>query len=260
MRKDAVAEWILGQVMNRSRAVAIMGDLSEANFAPNGCKFWFSIAGIVLASTWTWIVALAIGVLLAGWSVVFLNDQLIGQAISGWDLGPHRPHPFFMTPLWLTCLNGLAQLSTVLLLLSPYVVIRYGLKDKLTRVLLSSLVFIFGTTCLWWLPAALPICVTSGVAGIVACVWTRERRRALGIAFAVAVAGLLTSPVAAWLISLVHRPAFGCELQGCLAQTPALDASQLFLAIPVAVVCTFLHARLLESDPPYVQSADVQTT
>lgn len=141
----------------------------------------------------------------------------------------------------------------------PTVAIRYGLKDKLTRVLLGSLVLIFGTTCLWWLPAALPICVTAGVAGIVACLWTRERRRALGIAFSAAAAGLLSSPVAAWLISLVHHPALGCELQGCVAQTPALDASQLFLAVPVVLVCTLMHKRLLENDRPEV-SQRLQTS
>jgi hypothetical protein len=245
MRRGKWAEGILTCVMSGSRASAIVGDLSETTTPKSAARFWLCIVGIVLSSSWMWIFALAVGIYLAAWSVVFLNIQLIGQAIAGWDLGPH---PLYMTPLWLKCLDGLAQLSTILLLLGPYVVIRYGLKDKLTRVLLGSLAFIFGTTCLWWLPGALAICVAAAAAGIVACFWTSERRRALGITVLVAVAGLFSAPVAAWLISLVHHPALGCELQGCVDQTAALNMSQLFLAVPIVLVCTVMHKQLLEKD------------
>lgn len=245
MRRETVGEWILRSAMTHDRAATIIGDFSEADVPQSQLKFWLCIAGILLAATWTWIVALAIGVYLATWSVDFLNGQLFGQALSAWDLGPH---PLRMTPLGLQCLDGLARFSTLLLLLAPYVVTRYGIRDKLTRVLVGSLVLIFGTTCLWWLPGGLAICTAAGVIGIVACAWTRARRRALGITVSAALAGAYSSPVASWLVSLVHHPAFGCELRGCVGQTPALAASQLFLAAPVALVCTLMYGRLMEHD------------
>jgi hypothetical protein len=247
MRREKLAEGILGSVMSPSRASAIVGDLSEVNAPKSAARFWLCVAGIVLSSSWTWIVALAAGIYLAAWSVVFLNGVLLGQALQavlGWD--PPRSH--FYTSLWIKSPDGLAQLSTLLLLLVPYVVIRYGLKDKLTRVLLGSLVLIFGTTCLWRLPAALATCVATGMVGIVACLWTSERRRALGITASVAAAGFLSAPVADWLISLVHHPAFGCELQGCIAQTAPLDASQMFLAVPMVLLCTLMHKQLIRRD------------
>ena len=246
MHRDTVAEWILGQVMTDDRAAAIAGDLSESKAQAGAFRFWGAIAGIVLVSTWTWIVALALGIYLASTSVWLLNNELLGQALSGWDLGPHSLH---LTPLGFKFLNELAPLSTILLLPAPYVVIRYGLKDKLTRVVLGSLFLTLGTTCFWWLPGA-PVCAAAGVACIVVCLWTRARRRALGIAVSAVAAGLLWSPVAVWLVSLVHHPLFGCELQGCVEQTPALAVSQAFLAVPVVLVCTFMHKRLIKDDAP----------
>lgn len=247
MRRDIVAEWILGQVMTNDRAAAIIGDFSESNTQAGAFKFWMSVAGLVLASTWSWIVALAIGVYLAGSSVWFLNEIWLGQDLH-----------YGYNPLWSKCFDALAVTATILLVLAPYVAVRYALKDKVTRTTFAFLALVLLTIFFSRQYVVLSLCVVAVVMGLVGSLWTSERRRGLAVVVATAAAGFLSSPLANWLVSLVHHPAFGCELQGCIINTttPALAVSKLIVAIPIVLLCTFLHARLFESDPRRTQSGE----
>ena len=272
MRRENLAERILQQVMANDRAAAIVGDLSEEKRRRSAIAFWMSIMGIVLASTWTWLIALAAGIYLAAWSVVFFNGLLFGQSMS---------HVFFVldvmqtgssatdpVPQWLTSapifflLDSLAKVGTLILIVSPYTVIRYGLKDKVTRLTVVWLVLIIGMISFALKPVVFVVCIAAAVASIVACLWTSGGRRAFAVVAITVVAGASSWPIVDWLVSLVHHPAFGCELQGCvmnanplLGQSPALTASQLCLAVPVILVCTLVHDRLIDIGKGGMESA-----
>lgn len=252
MRRDTVAEWILGQVMTKGRAAAIVGDLSEADAPTCAFKFWLSIMGIVFASAWTWLIALAAGIYVAAWSVVFFNELLFGQGVSCMFGNTPLADAGVMKALPLT------KAGTLLLIVSPYAMVRHGLKDRVTRLMVAWLILIVVTIYSGWRPVVFSVCVATAAASIIACLWTKERRRASSVILLTAAAGFLLAPVASWLVSLVHHPAFGCELQGCVlgTPTPALGVAQVLLALPVVLVWTFLQARLLENDPPRAQSEE----
>jgi len=76
MPRAFIAEWLLTHASTSQRASEIIGDLLEQK--PSPAQFWLTIARILVALTWRWI----LGAVLAGLSglVVVAPYSLIARA------------------------------------------------------------------------------------------------------------------------------------------------------------------------------------
>jgi hypothetical protein len=120
MRSVAFAEWILARLTDRTRAASTVGDLLETSHLRGMVWFWVSLGRIVVSLVWRrpigWLAACCLGKL-------YLN--LLRRPLQ--LLPGHGP---YYSPLVLILMVAVCFLWVV----TPYSLIRYGLRDRFTQL------------------------------------------------------------------------------------------------------------------------------
>jgi len=140
MSNKAWAEWFIARLADRDRAASIIGDLLESGGEQNLVWFWWSVLGVVLSLVSRNLVGFAAAFLCAWLSSVWLRT----------DYPAHLP-PWSWTPVF--------SVLSVLCLAAPYVLVRYGLRDKFTQLALALCVPAAVGVFYWWVPLVVLPCV-----------------------------------------------------------------------------------------------------
>jgi len=235
MRKNASAEWILKHAAGEERGTAIYGDLVEISMTRNRTLFWMAYVRTLLSFTWRTLAAVAIT------TYMYLRFPWISNAIRSSMEWLFRWVPVadrgYQPPLWWWHLTPVTVLLFGLPLLTPFLVVRFGLRDRLTQLAsvffvlslarYSDRFFVFTTT-----PAI------AAAAIVVALCLRQWRRPMLVLALTLAPSWMLFY---AWLY--ISRPHPRVYL-----------AIRLFRGYPsfliTIVLCMWLHSWLLQRSKP----------
>jgi len=137
----AITEWLLARVAGSARAAAILGDLTEMAETRGRFWFWIAYARTLLALGWRTPVALIV-------TYAYLHSIWVLRAILSsmhWLFRwvPYA-HPAYQPPVWWFYLRPLESLLTGLYFLVPFLLVRFGLRDRLTQ--LASMLLLLGLT------------------------------------------------------------------------------------------------------------------
>jgi hypothetical protein len=169
VRSAWIAERLIGCFTGKQRASAAVGDLVEMRPEKGALWFWIGILGILFSLTWRrsvgFVAALFVGTRLLG---VF-EMRLFGIHTE------HRPPEYPWMPVFLI----LSAAGVVLCMMLVYSAIRYGLRDKLTQLVLvwAGLITLFIYE--WWRPVVLVTCIALAVVVTATSVIKSDRRKAL---------------------------------------------------------------------------------
>jgi hypothetical protein len=232
MHKTSLPEWLLARLTDQSRAAAIMGDLDE--LAATRGRFWFAAAysRTILSLGWRSPVA------------------LVAASVCTYRLGPivwhsmrSLAHPLrhvlvaFPPMVVLFAILGNALLG--LFFLVPFLMIRFGLRDRLTQ--LAGAIFVLTLPYFSLVPVIVLVIGSLAVVAAVTALCLRRWRRSM-IVLALALVPQYVV-VTAWLS--FPRSLLFFHLQGRIQMmAPRLAAFAL-----TAVVCVYLHHRLLRERP-----------
>jgi len=233
VRNVAVAEWIVSRFTSKKRAAAIVGDLLELATQKGRLWFWFSLAGIVVSLAWRRLLAFAAA----------LCVYLAAFSASFWVT--YRHHRFTIPDQhWRTVWGVIFLASNCLWFILVYAAIRYGVRDRVTQLLLAlSLLIAAGLYC-WERPTILLACIALTTCVLAAAASNNKLRRGLLVLAVLMVnAGifLLTANlIALWQRFLHPAPMGNGGMQPPLA-VPCVEFCMMFLIAPFAMTSAYSH-------------------
>jgi hypothetical protein len=170
MHSSSIAEWIVARFTDKQRAVSMVGDLVELEPQKGLLWFWLSLVRVVISLAWrrslAFIVAPYAGLWMLGKLAAALQNSYLRHAPPGtWGV-PGNLHslPIVGAFLWIMLL---------------YTTIQYGVRDRLTQLVLALVGMITAVVYGWGQPIALAVCVALGVCVLAASAICREYRRAV---------------------------------------------------------------------------------
>ena len=231
MPKTTVAEWILKRAEGAERGTAIYGDLTELATTRGRTWFWLAYARTMVALTWRTVAAFAImySYLRSPWVLGAIRSFM--HWLFRWV--PYASHEY-RPPAWYFHLTPLSMLLTGLYFLTPFLLVRFGLRDRLTQ--LASVLFLVSlSTYSNRLLVAVPVmAITAATVFVALCLrqWCRP----------MLVLALCLTPRYALLWTFIHTFQPG-------HRTPL--AIRLFSGdttiLMAALLCLWLHHWSLES-------------
>jgi hypothetical protein len=170
MHSSSIAEWIVARYTDKQRAASMVGDLVELEPQKGPLWFWLSLVRVVISLAWrrclAFIVAPYAGLWMLGKLAGALRNSYLRHAPPGtWGV----PGNLFFLPIvgaffWMVLL---------------YTAIRYGLRDRVTQLVLALAGLITALVYGWGQPIALAVCLALGVCVLAVSAIGREYRRAV---------------------------------------------------------------------------------
>jgi hypothetical protein len=142
MHKAPIAEWLLTHVSTSQRASEVVGDLLEQKTSL--IQFWLTIARILFALTWRWI----LGAFLAGLSGLIVLAPYSLLVKPRWNLTHPHYEPWMLWAMYLAAAALCFGTNTGL------AVSRYGFRDRLTWMSASIWAAFIVCSCCAWMPHA----------------------------------------------------------------------------------------------------------
>jgi hypothetical protein len=244
MRKIPPAEWFLSQDIGSDRAAAIMGDLEELAATRGRLWFWYAYLRALISLGWrtggsAFILALVCLRLMFGTVVPWLMAHRTPQLMDAGLFGESSPQARML------CWNLSLLTAQFLCFAMPFVLIRFGPRDRLTRLavalsLVALPVFSFRP---WLMDLSGVVTLLIFAAALAAPLWRRPVAILAGTCF-IATSVKLTY----FILQLsLAREIFMRRLYNMpAAWVPFCDGVTFAIA---AFVCIRLHRRLLE--PPH---------
>jgi hypothetical protein len=170
MHSSSIAEWIVARVTDKQRAASMVGDLVELEPQKGPLWFWLSLVRVVLSLAWrrclAFIVAPYAGLWMLGKLPAALHNSYLRHAPPGtWGV----PGNLYL----------LAIVGAFLWMMLLYTAIQYGVRDRLTQLVLALVGMITAVVYGWGQPIALAVCIALGVCVLAASAIGREYRRAV---------------------------------------------------------------------------------
>jgi hypothetical protein len=228
MHKTPIAEWLLARITDPTRAAAIMGDLTEIAATRGRLWFWMTYARTLFSLTWRNPVALVAASVCTYWlgPIVWKSMRTLFRLRQHVNVQYH--HMSFLYAILGNALLGL-------FFLVPFLMIRFGLRDRLTR--LACAIFVLTLPYFSLVPiVVLVIGPLMAVAVIAALCMRRWRRPTI-------VLELALVPQYAFITAYMNFPRglLFFHLHGWMIVAPRLAAFAI-----TAVVCVYLHRWLLQ--------------
>jgi hypothetical protein len=227
-----LAESLLARVTSPTRAPAILGDLLELATTRGRLYFWTAYARTLILFGWRSPVALVAASVCTYWlgPIVWHSMRTLAHPLRH-VLVTYPPTVFLFAVL------GNALLG--LFFLVPFLMIRFGLHDRLTR--LAGAIFVVTLPYFSLVPViVLVIGPLMVVAALVALCLRRWRRPMIVLALALVPQYVV---VTAWLS--FPRGLILFHLQGRIQ----MMAPRLMAFAVTAIVCVYLHRLLLDQSP-----------
>jgi hypothetical protein len=236
MPKTALPEWILARFVGHDRASVILGDLLEISTTRGCLWFWSAYARTLITLGWRTPVAFlcAYYFSFSYWSITAryasMHWLFRWVPLAGSD---------YRMPFWQHHLQPLVSVLSMLFglnFLLPFVLVRFGLRDRLTQ--LASILFLVS------LPASsnrllllMPMEILAVIA-VVLALCLRDWRRPMIV---LAAALTLSYAIVEGFVSFLR------ESDGSVVWSHRLSVDAVLLQIAAAaVVCSLLHRWMLE--------------
>lgn len=176
MPKTTSTEWLLARLTTPDRAAAILGDLTEMAATRSRLWFWTAYARTVVSLGWRTPVAVL--------AVVLSEKYIRSRGLFMWLLHPLAIHNFYearrlaMQHPFLSHFGWTASLQVEFTLwyVLPYVMVRFGLRNRLTY--LAGTLFLLGIPGLTLNPRVYEItgiaCALLIIAALASPLWRRQ--------------------------------------------------------------------------------------
>lgn len=246
------AESLLAQVAGPTRAAAMMGDLDE--LAANRGRFWFWTEYIrtLVSLGWRTPVAFLMAYAFSTWVAIGAFPTVHSVLRSFYRHVPHKPHAALWHVFDRTVHHTTAHVWQIplgdsliaLWFILPFVVVRFGLRDRLTQ--LASAIFLLTIPYFSLDTAGVNFAGFVTTAILLAALSLRTWRRPM------VVLAATVAPIAA-TIFLSPKVWFFFISRGHGFNSPQLQwAMALYRVVELciaAIVCSFLYGRLLQRKP-----------
>ncbi|MGD0303874.1 MAG: hypothetical protein ABSC71_03500 [Candidatus Acidiferrales bacterium] len=232
MRKTAFAEELLALFMDRARAASVVGDLAEAAGEKGDAWFWRAFAGVLASFAWRPIGGFLLVAAGCWWAPRYFSVGVYG----GPDVVPMGIGRDFFIGL----VTSLGALSWIIFLFS---VIRFGTRDRLTRLSLGFGVVGGVMGWFWWVPVVPALAAISIATMVGSAMWSAAGRRSLA-----ALAGLWLALTA---IEFTGLKLYRVGIDHVLGYKNTTTAYVWFLCwyfgvlIIACWLCTRVHRRLI---------------
>jgi len=231
MRKASVVEWMLARVMTRANAASVIGDLEEARGKKGEMWFWRSLFSIWLSCGWRptggYLVAAAGGGAFLGY---FDSAFFSSMALHDWTAAQRA---------WGSSISLLSGLTAIV---AGYCLIRFGVRDVVSRLALGYTVVGAVASTFWWRNEVVFAAVSIAAAIAIVSLLTRSGRRGFGVVAAVTALQILI-----WPILLTLSVTAGKHLpHSATAFVALLSFSYLAGAGFVCASCGWLHSQLIK--------------
>jgi hypothetical protein len=247
MPKTAPTEWLLALIAGRERAVAILGDLTEMALTRGRLWFWMAYARTLVSLGWrtpvAFLIAIASGTFIFGvvswWPMLWLMHH----RRHAWIYAALYPqiHPHFSVFTWILCRLMVQSLFFAL----PFVLIRFGLRNRLTRLACALLLITLPIYILSPLPRDLSniFCVLAIAVALLLPLW----RRPMIVLAATCIPAVASNVLfLLWTAYVFHAPVPFLYFYRHHAIVFIYEMTTFTLA---AIVCLYLYRRLLQRRP-----------
>jgi len=236
MPKTAPTEWLLVRVTDPTRAAVIMGDMTEMAETRGRLWFWMAYARTLVTLGWRAPVAFLLAYAFSTWVAIGAFPTIHSVFRSFYRTVHHTVAHFWQIPLG----DSLIALWFIL----PFVLVRFGLRDRLTQ--LASAIFLLTIPYFSLDPVIVNFAGLVTATIILAALSLRTWRRPMIVLAASVVpiaASIFLSP-RVWFIFVSRGYGFNSpQLQWAMALYRAVE-----LCI-AAILCSFLYARFLQKKP-----------
>jgi hypothetical protein len=239
MPKTSPTEWLLARVTGSDRAVAIMGDLTEMAATRGRLWFWMAYARTLVALGWrtapaAFLLALAGKRFIVRAILPFDVGHRVSHLADAGLFGPYNPHIRLIT--W----NLTMVLARWLIFALPFVLIRFGLRNRLAQLTCALFLFAAPVYILrpWIMDLSSLLIAATVAAASISSLW----RRPMIVLAATSIAAIATTISGLYLLGLVFHHNF---LWLTAFDVAIYDAIGLALAV---IFCLYL-SRLLLANP-----------
>jgi hypothetical protein len=144
MRETRIAEWLLGRFSDRGRAASMVGDLAETAALKGRAWFWRSYAGVLAAFAWRPVGGFLL--VLAGWwwGARYSGGLYLGDMAT---LAPYGDAAGKWQEMFVSWVTSAGAMSWTIFL---YSAVRFGLKDRTTRLSAGFGIIGMVTAWFWW--------------------------------------------------------------------------------------------------------------
>jgi hypothetical protein len=248
----APTEWLLARLTDPTRAAAIYGDLTEMAASRGRLWFWTAYLRTLVTFGWRTPVAFLTAYAFSTWVAIGAFPTIHSVLRSFYRHVQNKPHQAIWNVFNRTVHHTTAHFWQIplgdsliaLWFILPFVLVRFGLRDRLTQ--LASAIFLLTIPYFSLDPAAVNFAGLVTAAIILAVLSLRTWRRPMIVLAASVVpiaASIFLSPKV-WFVFVSRGYGFNSpQLQWAMALYRAVE-----LCI-AAILCSFLYARFLQKKP-----------
>jgi hypothetical protein len=132
MPNTPATEWLLAHIAGPDRAAAILGDLLELSVTRGRLWFWIAYIRTLVSLGWRtpvgFVIAIASGTFLYRVVTTWLLNHRVHSLMHVGIYGKYYPH------VWIFTCNLTALMAQGLFFAMPFVLIRFGLRNRLTQL------------------------------------------------------------------------------------------------------------------------------
>jgi hypothetical protein len=253
MRKIPFAEWFISQDIGPERGAAMMGDLTEMAAVRGRLWFWMAYIRTLIRLGWRGPVAFVCAYAFSTWVAIGAFPTIHSLLRNFYRNVQHKPHQAIWHVFDRTVHHAAAHVIwqiplgdclIALWFILPFVVVRFGLRDRLAQ--LASAIFLLTIPYFSLDPAAVNFASLVTAVIMVAALSLRAWRRPMIVlaASVVPIAAAIFLSAKVWFVFVSRGYGFNSpQLQWAMALYRAVE-----LCI-AAIVCSFLYGRLLQRKP-----------
>jgi hypothetical protein len=253
MRKTPIAEWLLARIVGSERAAAIYGDLEELAATRGSLWFWTAYARTLVTLGWRTPVAFLLAYAFSTWVAIGAFPTVHSVLRSFYRNVRNKPHQAFWNVFDRTIHHTTAHFWQIplgdsliaLWFILPFVLVRFGLRDRLTQ--LASAIFLLTIPYFSLDMAAVNFTgfVIASILLVALSLRTWRRPMIVLAASVVPIAATIFLSPKVWFFFISRGHGFNSpQLQWAMALYRVVE-----LCI-AAIVCSYLYSRLLQRKPP----------
>ncbi|HEX9198709.1 MAG TPA: hypothetical protein VF865_04065 [Acidobacteriaceae bacterium] len=236
-----LSESVLARLTDPTRAAAIIGDLEELAATRSRLWFWTTYVGTLILLGWRTPVALVCSAVCMSRMAIALTKLKITLMHHGGSWIYARTHPQTSSFTWIFCWFMVRALSFAL----PFVLIRFGLRNRLTQLACALLLITLPIYMLGPLPGELStiLCVLAIAAAFLLPPW----RRPMIVLAATCIPVVAMNPLFhLWFLYAIHIKQIPIAVFTWGSRYPATHfLYEMTAFLLAAIVCSYLYRRLL---------------
>jgi len=237
MQKPSAAEWLLGCFAGRTRAAAILGDLTELAATRGRLWFWTAYARTLFSLTWRILLALVAATI--GRQILVNSLHIhIWHTLATWDTSGQ----FLLNSMGPLLFCIMETLWFVL----PFAAVRYGVRDRFVQ--LTFAVAVGTTIAFFFIPFASLTCAIAALALAAVAAISPNWRKPLSVLLCTGAFGWLAQVA----VNAVDTAIISCHPDWWTSHFFRHYGGMMIYRsslLAVAFVCARIHGLLLVTSP-----------